>query len=117
MEKSFEFAENVVGYLVNEEMDQEKMEEVLSEIKERIKVITPICIYPEDTSDDGISVGGLLKAIEFHFSHSKDLDKIAIVSNDKLFQKSMELKGFLVPAKVKSFQRGERLEAMNWITE
>lgn len=117
MKKSFAFSQNVVGYLVKTEIDQEKMEEILSEVKNRIKVVTPICIYLEDESDDGISVRGFLKAIEFHFSHSKDIDKLAVVSDDKLTQKSMEMKDLIVPAKVKSFERRDRLKAMNWVME
>lgn len=117
MEKSFEFAEHVVGYLVSQEIDQQKMEEILSQIKERLKTVTPICLYLEDESDEGISVGGFLKAIEFHFSHGKDIEKIAIVSDDKIFQKSMNMKDLLVPADVKTFARGERMTAMNWVME
>lgn len=45
MEKSFEFAENVIGFMVHEEIDAEKVERILSEIKERIKAISPISIY------------------------------------------------------------------------
>ena len=117
MKKSFAFSQNVVGYLVKTEIDQEKMEEILSEVKNRIKVVTPICIYLEDESDDGISVRGFLKAIEFHFSHSKDIDKLAVVSDDKLTHKSMEMKDLIVPAKVKSFERRDRVKAMNWVME
>lgn len=117
MKKSFAFAENVVGYLINSEIDEEKMEEILYEVKNRIKVVTPISIYLEDESDEGISVRGFLKALEFHFSHSKDLYKLAIVSNDKLTQKSMEIKDLLVPTKVKSFDREDRMSAMNWVME
>ncbi len=117
MEKSFEFADNVVGFMVNKEIDQKKLEEILSQIKDRVEIVSPICLYVEDQSDEGISIGGFLKAIEFHFSHSKDLDKVAIVSDDKLFQKAMKMKDLLVPAKVKVFERKERLKAMNWVME
>ncbi len=53
----------------------------------------------------------------FHFYHANDMDKIAIVTDDKMFQKSMEIKDLIVPAKVKSFKRKERMEAMNWVME
>ncbi|MBZ9631630.1 STAS/SEC14 domain-containing protein [Salegentibacter sp. LM13S] len=115
MEKTFEFAENVVGFLINEEIDQEKVEEILSKIRDRLEVVSPIYLYIEDESDEGISLGGFLKAVKFHFSHSKDMKKIAIVTDDKLFKKSMEMKDFVVPADVKSFERKERMKAMNWV--
>jgi hypothetical protein len=115
MEKTFEFAENVVGFMVNKKIDKKKMEEILSEIKDRLRVVSPICLYVEDESDEGISIGGFLKAMEFHFSHSKDLERIAIVTDDKLFEKSMEMKDFIVPADVKSLERKERVKAMNWV--
>ncbi len=117
MKKTFAFSENVVGFLVKTEIDHEKMEEILSEVKDRIKVVTPICIYLEDESDEGISFRGLLKAVEFHFSHSEDIDKLALVSDDKLTQKSMEMKDLIVPAKVKSFAKKDRVKAMNWVME
>ncbi|PRX52369.1 SpoIIAA family protein [Salegentibacter salegens] len=115
MEKTFEFAENVVGFLINEEIDQKKIEEILSEIKDRLENVSPICLYIEDESDEGISLGGFLKAVKFHFSHSEDLYKMAIVTDDKLFKKSMDVKDFIVPADVKSFEKKERMKAMNWV--
>ena len=117
MKESFAFSKNVLGYLIKKEIDQEKMEEVLSEVKDRIEKVTPVSIYLEDESDEGISFKGFLKALEFHFSHSKDLDKIAIVSDDPFSKISMEVKDKLVPADVKSFKRKERVEAMNWVME
>lgn len=117
MEKSFEFAKNVLGYLVEKEIDQQKIEEILAEIRERIKTVAPICLYLEDESDKGISIGGFLKAVEFHFAHSKDIDKVAVVSDDLIFQKSMKMKDFLVPAKVKAFEKKERMKAMNWVMQ
>ena len=117
MKESFAFSENVLGYLLKTEIDQDKMEEVLSEVRERIKKVSPVCIYLEDESDEGISFKGFLKAMEFHFSHSKDLDKIAIVSDDPFSKMSMEVKDKLVPANVKSFKRKDRVEAMNWVME
>jgi hypothetical protein len=117
MKESFTFSENVLGYMIKTEIDQEKMEEVLSEIKDRIKKVTPVCIYLEDASDEGISFKGFLKAVEFHFSHSKDLDKIALVSDDAFSQMAMEVKDIIVPSNVKTFKREERIEAMNWVME
>ncbi len=117
MEKSFEFAENVVGFMINDEIDQKKMEEILSKIKDRLGVVSPICLYVEDESNEGISVRGFLKALEFHFSHSNDLDKVAIVSDNNLFQKVMEVKDLLVPAKVQVFERKDRVKAMNWVMQ
>ena len=117
MEKSFEFAENVVGFMINAEIDQKKMEEILMVVKERIEKVTPICLYLEDQSQKGISFGAFMKTLAFHFSHGKDLEKIAIVTDDVVFQNSMEMKDVFVPAKVKSFDRKERLEAMNWVMQ
>lgn len=117
MGKSFEFAQNVVGFMVNKEIDQDKIQEILNEVKDRIKKVTPICLYLEDESDEGISLGAFMKVLAFHFSHSQDLEKVAVVTDDKTFQTSMEMKDFVVPAKVKSFGRKERLEAMNWVIQ
>lgn len=117
MDKSFEFSKNVMGFLVNNEIDQEKIEEILSEIKGRIKMVSPICLYVEDESNEGISLAAFFKALGFHYSHSKDLDKIAIVTNDKKFQATMGMKDKIVPAKVKVFEKERRLEAMNWVVQ
>ena len=64
-----------------------------------------------------MSVAGLIKSLSFHFSHSKDLEKIAIVTNNVGFEKSMVLKDVLVPAEVKCFRNEERMEAMNWVMQ
>ena len=117
MKGTFEFADNVVGFMVKEEIDQEKAEEILSALKERVKKVSPICLYLEDQGNEGISVIGFMKTLSFHFSHSKDLEKIAIVTNDIGFQKSMELKDLFVPAQVKCFESERRMEAMNWVMQ
>ncbi|MBO2544026.1 STAS/SEC14 domain-containing protein [Salegentibacter sp. BDJ18] len=115
MEKTFEFADNVVGFMIKEEIDQEKMKEILSKIENRLEKIRPICLYLEDESDEGISLGGFFKAVKFHFSHPEDLKKIAIVTDDKMFKKSMKIKDFIVPADVEAFKKKERMKAMNWV--
>ncbi|TDN81047.1 SpoIIAA-like protein [Salegentibacter sp. 24] len=115
MEKTFEFADNVVGFLVNKEIDKKKIDEILSKIKDRLEVVSPICLYLEDGSGQGISIAGFLKAMEFHYSHSKELKKIAIVTDHKLFEKSMDIKDLVVPAHIKSFEKKERMKAMNWL--
>lgn len=115
MERTFEFAEHVVGFMVTEEINQEKVEEILSKIKDRLEKVSSISLYVEDESDEGISVGAFFKAMDFHFSHSEELKKIAIVTDDKLFKKSMVIKDLVVSAEVKSFERKERLKAMNWV--
>lgn len=117
MVSSFEFAENVVGFMVREEIDREKAEEILSALKERMKKVSPICLYLEDQGNQGISVAGFIKTLAFHFSHSKDLEKIAIVTDSTGFEKSMELKDLLVSAQVKCFESEQRMEAMNWVME
>lgn len=115
MHETFEFADNVVGFIINEEIDQEKMADILSTIKDRLEVVSPISLYLEDETDKGISIGGFLKAMEFHFSHSKDLKKIAIVTDNKIFEKSVKIKNFMISGKMKSFERKDRMKAMNWL--
>ena len=109
MERSFEFSEDVVGFLVSQEIDQEKIDKILAAIKERVEEVSPIRLYLEDESDEGISLGAFFKAISFHFSHSKDLEKIGIVTNDKKFQTSMEMKDIVVSANIRCFEKKERL--------
>lgn len=117
MEKSFEFAENIVGFMVNGEIDEKKINEILNALKEKIEKITPICFYLEDQSNEGISFKAFMETLTFHFTHSKDFEKVAIVTDDKIFQKSMELKDFFLASKVKTFARKERLKALNWVME
>ena len=117
MDESFTFSENIVGYLIQTELDKETMDEILSKIKDRLKVVSPICLYLEDETDEGISIGGFLSALEFHFSHSKDLDNVAIVTDDTFFKKSMDFKDMLFPVDVTTFKRSDRLQAMNWVMQ
>ena len=117
MKETFSFSENVVGYMIQTELDQETMDDILSKVKDRLKIVSPICLYLEDETNEGISVGGFLKALEFHFSHSRDLDRVAIVTDDTLFRKSMEFKDIVVPANLKTFKRSERVQAMNWVMQ
>lgn len=117
MENTFAFSDNIVGVLVESELDEIRMEEIQSLLNARLEKNLYVSIYIEDQYSHGISLAGFLKSLSFHFTHSKSIKKVAIVTNVAWFQKLMDIKDFVVKAEVKTFDLSERVKAMNWIME
>lgn len=117
MKDSFAFSEHVFGILIDSEIDQKKMEEISSHLEDKLKDNLFINLYVEDQHSNGISISGLLESISFHYTHSGSIKKVAIVTDLKWFQKTMELKSFLIGSDVQTFDISERMDAMNWVME
>lgn len=117
MKDTFAFSDNVFGVVVDSEIDQAKMEEIRSHLEERIRNNSFINLYIEDEHSKGMSISGLLECLSFHFSNSGSIKRVAIVTNLKWFQKTMNIKGLLIKAEVETFDLSQRMEAMNWVME
>lgn len=117
MKNSFAFADNIVGILLDSQLDDEKIKEIKSLLEERLKTNDFISIYFEDECRQGISLVAYLKSLLFHYTHPDSIQKVAIVTDLKWFQKSMDAKDLMVEANLKTFDISQRIEAMNWVMQ
>lgn len=117
MVSTFEFADNVVGVLIKEDLNAEVMEHVHQLILERIDDHKKINLFIEIEAGLDVSLPALLKDVTFKFKNSDKFKRIAVVTNLNWFQNIMEIKDLLIDAEVKSFKIENRLNAISWIAE
>lgn len=117
MMSTFEFADHVVGILIDSKVDVELLEKVHKLIGEKIKKHERLHLYLE--FKPGIEIPVFLLARDFisKLTYTKHFKKIAVVTDQVMVQKAVKLKGFLIEAEVDAFTPEERLEAMSWIAE
>lgn len=117
MKASFEFNDNVIGILVDSELNQKQIKDILALLEERLQKHSQVSLYVEDEKNKGISFKALLKAFRFTSVHSGEIMKIAIVTDSLSYQLEAQVKDFLVSTEVKVFASEERISAMNWVMD
>ena len=117
MKTSFEFSGDVVGIILEQKMNTENLEQIQKMLQEKIQKYNQISVYLEDRNSDGITLQAIFKDLVFEMKQKESLQKIAVVSDAKLFKFVTVVKEKLVGAEVESFSKEERLRAMNWVME
>jgi hypothetical protein len=117
MISTFEFADNVAGILIKEDLTSEIMEQVHQLILEQVNFDEKINLYVEIEDGLHVSMPAFFKDVTFKFKNSAKFNKIAVVTNLDWFQNMMEIKDLLMDADVKSFTIENRLKAISWIAE
>ncbi|MHA6279482.1 SpoIIAA family protein [Salinimicrobium sp. CAU 1759] len=117
MKTSFEFSDNVLGIILEHKMDHYNLKQIQQMLQEKIEKYNEINVYVEDRNNDGITLKAVFKDLLFEMKQKDSLRKIAVVTDAKLFQLFTEVKKMLVDAQVESFEKEERMKAMNWVME
>ncbi|UZH56234.1 STAS/SEC14 domain-containing protein [Salinimicrobium tongyeongense] len=117
MTNSFAFSDDVVGVLIDTELNDEKLEEITNLLEQKMENNLSVSLYLEDESKQGITLLAYLKSLFFHYAHPYSIRKVAIVTDLKWFQRSMEAKDFIIEADLKTFDISDRLDAMNWVMQ
>ncbi|MGB8705162.1 MAG: STAS/SEC14 domain-containing protein [Gillisia sp.] len=115
MVSSFDFASNVIGILVKEDVDSDSIEEIHELIGDRIQLHDQINLFVDIDAGQKITIPAMLKDMLFKFENAGHFKKIAMVCDEFWIQGAMEFKNLVMNAEVKTFSHDERLEAMNWI--
>lgn len=117
MVSTFEFADNIVGIMVNSNIDSEVVQKVHDEISKRLIDHKKINLYVEIDPGVSISLPAIIKDLTFKFNNSNKFSKIAVVTNMNWLQNIMEIKDLLMNAEIQCFNVENRLDAIQWITE
>lgn len=117
METSFEFSDNVLGIILEDKMDNDYLKQIHSRLREKFEKNHLISVYLEDRNTNGITLQAVVKDLAFEMNHKRSLQKIAIVSDSKFFKFVAELKEKLIDVHVESFDKEERMKAMNWVMQ
>lgn len=117
MKTTFEFSDNVVGIILEQKMDHDRLKQIQQMLQEKIEKYNKINVYLEDRHDDGITLKAVFKDLLFEMQQKNSLHKIAVVTDAKFFKLFTEVKKILVDAQVESFDKEERMKAMNWVMQ
>ncbi|UJH90925.1 STAS/SEC14 domain-containing protein [Antarcticibacterium sp. 1MA-6-2] len=115
MVSTFEFSGNVVGMMVNADIDEAKLKEIHNKIKARFADHKKLNLFIEVEKGADIPLHIIIKDLYFKVKHAGQFNKIAVVTESTKFTYSSKLKGLLLDAEVLTFTQEERLQAMNWI--
>ena len=117
MEVTFEFSEKVLGIVLEEEVDSDKLKEIKELIGKRLTKNQEVNLYLEDRYNNGITLKAILKDLVYELTNYEPYVKIAVVTDKKSFRAVTEIKDVLLNIKVQSFELKDRVKAMNWVIE
>lgn len=117
MISSFEFADNVVGIIIDRDVDNTLLEHVHQQLREKFRQLPVINLYLEIKPEVNIPVPLLLKDLLFQLRNNGKFHKIAIVTNHDLLRNMMRFRDLILEAEVGIYLYQERISAMNWIAE
>ena len=117
MISTFELADNVVGIIIDSDLDQKLIERVQAKIREKIEDYGAINIFFEIKKGSKFGFKAFLDQMTFNLNHTRSFRKIAVVSDLEWLKASMFIKDIMVGTDIQSFSNNERLEALAWIAE
>jgi len=113
----FEFADHVVGVLIESNLNDELAQEVHAIVLERLKENKKINLFIEIRTGSTISLTASLKDLFFTLKHAGQFHKIALVTDLIWFQNVMAVKDLVMDAEIRSFSNKNRMEAITWIAQ
>lgn len=117
MVSTFEFSDDVVGIMIDSNVDKKLLEEIHDIIEEKFDKGKPMNLFVEIKQGVDIPVNLILRDLFFKLKNAAKFKKIAVVTGTGMLQKTMKVKDLLMEAEVEVFPHQDRITAMNWITE
>lgn len=117
MVSTFELAENVVGIMIDSDLDKDLIESVQAKILDKMEDHEEISIFFEIKKGSKVSFMAFVDQMKFNVNHTKSFKKIAVVSDLHWLRNSMFIKDLIMATDIRSFSNKERLEALAWIAE
>ena len=116
MAASFELAENIVGIMVDKDVDRNYLNEIHGLIEDKLRSHDSINLFCEIMPEHKVPLKFIFENLKFKFDHSSQIYKLAMVTDLSWLRGIMDVDNLFVSTKVKSFDLKDRLEAINWIT-
>jgi len=113
----FSFAQDTVGYIIEDTMDAQAMKDLRNEVKRKFEKFDSINLYLEDCGIDKITFSASLLGAMFPLEHAKKFRKIALVTDRKWIHAMAYFDNLFIEGEIKSFKGDQRMDAMSWITE
>ena len=117
MISSFEFADNVIGIIIDDDVDRSMLGEIHTLLKNKFEQSATINLYLELKPGTNVPVPLLVKDLIFQLRHKGKFNKLAIVTNLDLLRNLMKFRDLILDAEVETYSHANRIAAMNWIAE
>lgn len=117
MVSSFEFSDEVVGIMIDSNVDNKVLEEVHKIIEEKFNNERSMSLFVEIKPGVDIPVSLMIKDLFFKLKNAGEFRRIAVVTSPGIFKKVIEIKDLLMEAEVEVYTHRDRIAAINWIAE
>ncbi|MEH6406800.1 MAG: STAS/SEC14 domain-containing protein [Leeuwenhoekiella sp.] len=114
--KKFEFAEQVLGFIVSEKLDVALVKEMHKVIDEALEKFDSISLYVEDNTDENVDMKALFEDFSYRMNNNSEHSRIAIVSDKQSVAIYTNVKAVFMKAKMRHFPLKSRMEALNWVS-
>lgn len=114
---SFELAGHIVGIMVDKDVNQEYLDKIHKIIEEKLEENEKINLFCEIMLNNEVPLKFLFENLKFKFENSKQINKLAMVTDLSWIRGIMDIDNFFVTTEVRSFELKDRLEAIQWISQ
>tara|TARA_Y100000815_G_scaffold205634_1_gene189461 strand:+ start:200 stop:556 length:357 start_codon:yes stop_codon:yes gene_type:complete len=114
--RKFEFADHVVGFIVDSHIDVELVENVKDQVDSLLDKHQKISLYFEDNSQDTLDISAAFNDLSYEIAQRKRFNRIALVSDKSIMSFYSKVKSIFMTAEVRSFKNKDRLDALNWVS-
>ncbi|MFW6359834.1 MAG: STAS/SEC14 domain-containing protein, partial [Chroococcales cyanobacterium] len=90
--------DNIIGFTITGKISSSDFDSVLAAIEEKLKTHSKLRVYAEIQSFQGISFEALIKDIQFTFTHFRDFEKEAVVSQKQWLKQLANIGDKLFPS-------------------
>ena len=117
MLSDFSFAEDTIGFIIEEKVDSEVLRELGKRIVATLQENQKMSMYLEDMGIQSFTPNSIMIGIFSPFRYSRKFSKLALITDRKWIHFIAFWLNLFTPNKVKSYKIAHRLEAMSWIME
>lgn len=117
MVSSFELAGHVVGIMVDHHMDKECLNSIHEMIERKLMEHETINLFCEIMPDQKVPLKFAFEDLKFKWEHSKQIKKMSIVTDIAWIRSVMDFDNLFVSTEVRTFERKDRLSAIQWISQ
>ena len=117
MAPSFEFADDIIGFIIDENADNEFYNKIHHKISSKIQEHGSVNLYCEIKRGFHLPFKSFVSELSFKIKNSQKIHKMACVTEVSLFRTLMEMNNLLSHTEIQTYEPGDRIDAINWISE
>lgn len=110
--------DNVIAIKAHGTIESKDYEKLIPLIEKLEREDKPIRLFVEIGDIEGITANAVLKDVATYFKHAKHIEKVAVVGENDLFEKTWsKVADPFIKAEIQYFPKGEQVIAEKWINQ